>query len=221
MEININIMIITWQGQSCFKIQDKVGSEGITLVTDPFDKSLGLKVPNFEADIVTVSHDHYDHNNVAAFRGTPKVIKSAGEYDIKGVMIEGVLSYHDASQGKERGNNIIYRIEMDDITICHLGDLGHVLDNKQLKRLEGIDILLVPVGGKYTLDAKLAVEVISQIEPRIVIPMHYKTKDMKIDIDGVDKFIKELGIEATYEEKLKINKKDLPAEDMELVILSL
>ncbi|OIO06954.1 hypothetical protein AUJ35_03020 [Candidatus Falkowbacteria bacterium CG1_02_41_21] len=214
-------MIITWQGQSCFKIQDKVGSEGITLVTDPFDKSLGLKVPNFEADIVTVSHDHYDHNNVAAFRGTPKVIKSAGEYDIKGVMIEGVLSYHDASQGKERGNNIIYRIEMDDITICHLGDLGHVLDNKQLKRLEGIDILLVPVGGKYTLDAKLAVEVISQIEPRIVIPMHYKTKDMKIDIDGVDKFIKELGIEATYEEKLKINKKDLPAEDMELVILSL
>ena len=214
-------MIITWQGQSCFKIQDKVGSEGITLVTDPFDKSLGLKVPNFEADIVTVSHDHSDHNNVAAFRGTPKVIKSAGEYDIKGVMIEGVLSYHDASQGKERGNNIIYRIEMDDITICHLGDLGHVLDNKQLERLEGIDILLVPVGGKYTLDAKLAVEVISQIEPRIVIPMHYKTKDMKIDIDGVDKFIKELGIEATYEEKLKINKKDLPAEDMELVILSL
>jgi len=214
-------MIITWQGQSCFKIQDKVGSEGITLVTDPFDKSLGLKVPNFEADIVTVSHDHYDHNNVAAFRGTPKVIKSAGEYDIKGVMIEGVLSYHDASQGKERGNNIIYRIEMDDITICHLGDLGHVLDNKQLERLEGIDILLVPVGGKYTLDAKLAVEVISQIEPRIVIPMHYKTKDMKIDIDGVDKFIKELGIEAAYEEKLKINKKDLPAEDMELVILSL
>lgn len=214
-------MIITWQGQSCFKIQDKVGSEGITLVTDPFDKSLGLKVPNFEADIVTVSHDHADHNNVAAFRGTPKVVKSAGEYDIKGVMIEGVLSYHDASQGKERGNNIIYRIEMDDITICHLGDLGHVLDNKQLERLEGIDILLVPVGGKYTLDAKRAVEVISQIEPRIVIPMHYKTKDMKIDIDGVDKFIKELGIEATYEEKLKINKKDLPAEDMELVILSL
>ena len=214
-------MIITWQGQSCFKIQDKVGSEGITLVTDPFDKSLGLKVPNFEADIVTVSHDHYDHNNVAAFRGTPKVIKSAGEYDIKGVMIEGVLSYHDASQGQERGNNIIYRIEMDDITICHLGDLGHVLDNKQLERLEGIDILLIPVGGQYTLDAKRAVEVISQIEPRIVIPMHYKTKDMKIDIDGVDKFIKELGIEATYEEKLKINKKDLPAEDMELVILSL
>ncbi|MFA4942336.1 MAG: MBL fold metallo-hydrolase [Patescibacteria group bacterium] len=214
-------MIITWQGQSCFKIQDKVGSEGITLVTDPFDKSLGLKLPNFEADIITVSHNHADHNNTSAFRGAPKIVKSAGEYDIKGVMIEGILSYHDESQGKERGSNIIYRIEIDDITICHLGDLGHVLDNKQLERLEGIDILLIPVGGNYTIDAKKAVEVISQIEPRIVIPMHYKTGDMKIDIDGVDKFVKELGIEATYEEKLKINKKDLPAEDMELVILSL
>lgn len=214
-------MIITWQGHSCFKIQDKVGTEGITLVTDPFDKSLGLKVPNFEADIITVSHDHDDHNNVSAFRGNPKVVKSAGEYDIKGVMIEGITSYHDEKGGKDRGSNIIYRIEMDDITICHLGDLGHILDNKQLERLEGIDILLIPVGGKYTLDAKMAVEVISQIEPRIVIPMHYKTKDTKLDIEGVEKFIKELGIEATYEEKLKINKKDLPAEDMELVILSL
>jgi len=214
-------MIITWQGHSCFKIQDRVGTEGVTLVTDPFDKSLGLKLPNFEADIITVSHDHYDHNNISAFRGNPKVVRSAGEYDIKGVMIEGIMSYHDESHGKDRGGNIIYRIEIDDVTICHLGDLGHVLDNKQLERLAGIDVLLIPVGGKYTLDAKKAVEVISQIEPRIVIPMHYKTKDIKVDIDGVDKFIKELGIEATYEEKLKINKKDLPAEDMELVILCL
>ena len=217
-------MIITWQGQSCFKIQDKVGSEGITLVTDPFDKSLGLKVPNFEADIVTVSHDHYDHNNVAAFRGTPKVIKSAGEYDIKGVMIEGVLSYHDASQGKERGNNIIYRIEMDDITICHLGDLGHVLDNKQLERLEGIDILLVPVGGKYTLDAKLAVEVISQIEPRIVIPMHYNRKglDQNIykELAGVEDFISQIGEKDVQpEDKLTITKSQMP-EETQMVVLN-
>jgi L-ascorbate metabolism protein UlaG (beta-lactamase superfamily) len=214
-------MIITWQGHSCFKIQDKTGVDGITLMTDPYDKSIGLKLPNFEADIITISHDHDDHNNAAAFRGQPFVVSSAGEYDVKGVMIEGVTSYHDEKAGAERGSNIIYRIEMDDITICHLGDLGHVLDNKQLERLEGIDILLIPVGDKYTLDAKKAVEVISQIEPRIVIPMHYKTKDLKIDLDSVDKFIKELGIEPTYEEKLKITKKDLPAEDMELVILSL
>jgi len=214
-------MIITWQGHSCFKIQDKTGTEGLTLVTDPFDKATGLKVPNFEADIVTVSHDHHDHNNVKALRGNPYVVESAGEYDVKGVMIEGVESFHDDKQGAERGNNIIYRIEMDDITVAHLGDLAHVLDNKQLEKLVGTDILLIPVGGKYTLDAKKAVEVISQIEPRIVIPMHYRTKDLKIDLDEVDKFIKEMGVEPTREDKLKINKKDLPQEDMELVILSI
>jgi len=214
-------MIITWIGHSCFKIQDKISSDGITVVTDPFDKLTGLKTPNFEANIVTVSHDHHDHNNVKALRGAPTIINSAGEYDIKNVMIEGVESFHDSKQGAELGKNIIYRIEMDDLTLVHLGDLGQILDDKQLERLVGADIVFIPVGGKYTLDAKKAVEVISQIEPRIVIPMHYKTKDLKIDIDGVEKFVKEMGLKPTYEEKLKINKKDLPQEDMELVILSL
>lgn len=213
-------MIITWQGQSCFKIQDKTTSDGLTLVSDPFDKKIGLKPPSFEADIVTISHDHHDHNNVGALRGTPYVISSAGEYDIKGVMVEGVLSYHDSEKGAKRGSNIIYRIEMDDITLCHLGDLGHTLDGKQLERLEGIDILFIPVGGIYTIDAKQAVEVISQIEPRIVIPMHYKIPGLAENLDGLDKFIKELGLSPTNEEKLKISKRDLPQEDMELVVLS-
>jgi len=214
-------MIITWQGHSCFKIQDKVGTEGITLVTDPYNSDIGFKLPNFEADIITVSHDHHDHNNTSAFRGNPFIINSAGEYDVKGILVEGVLAYHDEDKGATRGQNIIYRIEVDNITVCHLGDLGHILENKQLEKLEGIDVLLIPVGGKFTLDAKKAVEVISQIEPRIVIPMHYKTKDLKIDgLDGVDKFIKELGIEPRYEEKLKISKKDLPSENTELIILS-
>jgi len=214
-------MIITWQGHSCFKIQDKVGPEGVTLVTDPFGKNIGLKIPNFEADIITISHDHDDHNNREALRGKPFIIDCAGEYDFKGVLIEGIDSYHDEKNGAERGNNIMYRIEIDDISIAHLGDLGQILDNTQLEKLVGTDILLIPVGGKYTLDAKKAVEVISQIEPRIVIPMHYKTKDLKIDLDEIDKFIKELGLTPTYEEKLKISKKDLPQEDMELVILSI
>lgn len=214
-------MIITWQGHSCFKIQDKVGPEGVTVVTDPFNKEVGLKVPNFEADIVTVSHDHKDHNNIDALRGTPFVIECAGEYDFKGVLIEGIDSYHDDKKGEERGSNIMYRIEIDDISVAHLGDLGDILDNAQIEKLIGTDVLLIPVGGKYTLDAKKAVEVISQIEPRIVIPMHYKTKDLKYDLDPIEKFIKELGLTPTYEEKLKISKKDLPQEDMELVILSI
>lgn len=214
-------MIITWQGQSCFKIQDKIGPDGVTIVTDPFDKETGLKVPNFEADIITVSHQHHDHNNTAALRGTPFIIDCAGEYDYKGVLVEGIDAFHDEKNGAERGANVMYRLEVDDISIAHLGDLGHVLDNAQLEKLVGTDVLLIPVGGKYTIDAKKAVEVISQIEPRIVIPMHYKIKDLNMDIDGVDKFIKELGLTPTYEEKLKISKKDLPQEDMELVILSL
>ncbi len=214
-------MIITWQGHSCFKIQDKIGPDGVTLVTDPFNKEIGLKVPNFEADIVTVSHDHDDHNNVGALRGNPFVINCAGEYDFKGILVEGIDSYHDESKGEKRGVNVIYRFEVEDVSIVHLGDLGNSLDNAQLEKLAGTDILLIPVGGKYTLDAKKAVEVISQIEPRIVIPMHYKTEGVKIDIDPIDKFIKEIGVTPTYEEKLKISKKDLPQEDMELVILSI
>jgi L-ascorbate metabolism protein UlaG (beta-lactamase superfamily) len=214
-------MIITWLGQSAFKLQDKISGDGVTVVTDPYGKETGLKMPSFEADIVTISHDHADHNNSEALRGNPFIIDCAGEYDTKGILIEGIDSYHDEEEGKLRGGNIIYRIEIDDISIVHLGDLGHVLSNEQLEKLVGTDILLVPVGGKFTLDAKKAVEVISQIEPRIVIPMHYKIDGLAYeDFDSIEKFIKELGIEPSREEKLKISKKDLPQEEMELVILS-
>jgi L-ascorbate metabolism protein UlaG (beta-lactamase superfamily) len=214
-------MYITWLGQSCFKLQDKVGSDGVILVTDPFADEIGLKMPRFEADIVTVSHDHSDHNNTGAIRGTPFIINTAGEYETKGVFIEGVEAWHDGQSGAEKGKNIIYRIEMEDISITHLGDLGHILDAKQLEKLEGTDILIIPVGGKFTINAAKAVEVISQLEPRIVIPMHYKVPGLKVEVDGLEKFIKELGLKPRTEEKLRITKKDLPQEDMELVVLSL
>lgn len=213
-------MYITYIGHSCFKIQDKIGSDGVTIITDPFDKSIGLKVPDSQADIVTVSHQHADHNYIKAICGKPFILSTAGEYEIKDVSIEGVDTFHDNFGGKERGNNIVYIINIEGINIVHLGDLGHLLDAKQLEKLSGADILLIPVGGIYTIDAKKAVEVISQIEPRIVIPMHYKSDKSTVEIDGVDKFIKELGIKPVYEEKLKISKKDLPTEDMELVILN-
>jgi L-ascorbate metabolism protein UlaG (beta-lactamase superfamily) len=213
--------MISYLGQSCFKLQDKLGPEGVTLVTDPFGKELGLKVPNFEADIVTVSHQHRDHNNSGALRANPFVIDTPGEYDIKGVMVQGIKTFHDSKNGAERGENIIYRIEIDDLTVVHLGDLGHIMTDEQLEQLDDVDILMIPVGGKYTLDAKMAVEVIGQLEPRIVIPMHYKLSGSKIDLDPVEKFIKELGTQPRREEKLKVAKKDLPQEGMDLVILEI
>jgi len=214
-------MYITWLGHSCFKLQDKVGADGLTVVTDPYDKKIGLKMPNFEADIVTVSHDHYDHNNISALRNNPFVVKGAGEYDIKGVLITGLQSDHDRKQGAERGKNIIFRIEMEDITITHLGDLGVKLDNKQLEKLTGTDVLLIPVGGRYTLSIDDAVETIASLEPRLVIPMHYQFPGLAIELDGVEKFIKAVGLKPTYEERLKISKKELPQENTELVILKI
>jgi L-ascorbate metabolism protein UlaG (beta-lactamase superfamily) len=213
-------MYITWLGQSAFKFQDKLGSDGITLATDPFDSEFtGLKMPSFEADIVTISHDHKDHNNLKAIRKEPFVITTAGEFEYKGIYIEGVDSYHDDENGKKRGGNIIYRICFEDLVVTHLGDLGTNLNEKQLEILEGTDILLVPVGGGFTLDAKKAVEVINQLEPRIIIPMHYQIDGLKFDLDGVEKFIKELGLAPEYEEKLKMAKRDLPTEDARLIIL--
>ncbi|MCK5416643.1 MBL fold metallo-hydrolase [Candidatus Parcubacteria bacterium] len=214
-------MIISWLGQSCFKIQSKVGIDNITIAIDPFTKKYGLKVPNFDADICAISHtQHDDHNNVEAIKGSPFVINAPGEYDVKGVFVNGIASFHDDKNGEEFGENTIFRIEVEGITITHLGDLGHLLHSKELEILSGTDILLVPVGGKYTLDAKNAVKVINQIEPRMIIPMHYKIDGLKIDdISGVDKFVREIGLKPTEELKLKITKKDLPQDDMELVIL--
>ncbi|MFH1326059.1 MAG: MBL fold metallo-hydrolase [Candidatus Falkowbacteria bacterium] len=211
-------MQIQYLGHSCFKLTGKSNDDSVTLVTDPFDKEYGLKVPNTEADIVTVSHQHKDHNNIKAIKGDPYVIDTAGEYEVKNVFIQGIDSLHDDKNGKDKGGNIIYRISIEDMVVTHLGDIGHVLDNKQIELLEGTDILLIPVGGNYTIDAKKAVEVINQIEPRMIIPMHYKVPGLIIDVDPVDKFIKEIGLKPTEEEKLKISKKDLPQEDMELII---
>jgi L-ascorbate metabolism protein UlaG (beta-lactamase superfamily) len=213
-------MYITWLGHSCFKLQDKTGSDALTLITDPFDNSIGLRVPRAEADILTISHAHKDHNNLEAIKGDPYVIDTAGEYEVKGISVQGVETFHDNKQGADRGKNIAYRIEIDDVVIVHLGDLGHVLEQKQLDPLSGTDILLIPVGGHNSLDAKKAVEVVSQIEPRIVIPMHYQVPGLKFELDAVEKFIKELGIKPRTEDKLKISKRDLPQDEMELIILN-
>jgi L-ascorbate metabolism protein UlaG (beta-lactamase superfamily) len=214
-------MIITWLGHSAFKLQGKGQSDTITIVTDPFNpEKTGLKLPRLEAEIVTLSHDHDDHNYSEAVKGNPRILTGVGEYEIKGVFIEGVPSFHDAEKGAKRGSNVIYRFEIEDLSITHLGDLGTELDNKQLESLEGTDILLVPIGGVYTINAAKAVTVINQIEPRIVIPMHYKVPGLKFDLDPLESFLKAIAIKPRQEEKLKISKKDLPQDNMEVVVLS-
>ncbi|MFA6428534.1 MAG: MBL fold metallo-hydrolase [Candidatus Buchananbacteria bacterium] len=214
-------MLITWLGQSCFKIQVKNDGQEITIVTDPFEGSVGLRAPSLGAEIVTVSHDHYDHNNLDAVRGTPFVVNTPGEYETKGVFIYGIPSWHDKVEGKEKGTNTIYRINAEDLSIVHLGDLGQAtLTEEQKEKLSSVDVLLIPVGGGATLDGKDAAALVAELEPRIVIPMHYKIPGLKIDLDGLDKFIKNLGLKAETTDKLRIAKKDLPQEETKLYILT-
>lgn len=215
-------MIITWNGHSCFKIE----SDKSSIVTDPYGDEYGLKLPRLSADIVTSSHDHNDHNNIKAVKAAnsedangPFVINGPGEYEIKDTFVYGIPSWHDDKKGTERGANIIYRIEMEGMSIAHLGDLGHMLEQEQIEKLEGIDILMIPVGGNYTIDGKQATQIISQLEPRIVIPMHYSIKGLKAKIDGLDPFCKEIGVcPPERVAKFKIAKKDLPQEDLKVVI---
>lgn len=209
-------MKITWHGQSCFKI---ITSNTI-IVIDPPSKDVGLKPVRCEADIVTVSHDHYDHNNISSLRGSPFVVNRPGEYELKEVSIKGFDSFHDEKKGKERGQNTLFVIEAESIKICHLGDLGQKeLTSEQLEALGRVDILMIPVGGIYTIGSEEAVNIINQIEPKIVIPMHYKTPGLKIKLQGVDAFLKEIGIEKQVVDQLVIKKKDLSKEETRVVVM--
>lgn len=211
-------MTISWFGQSCFRIEAKEGS----ILIDPFSKDLGLKPPKIKDDMILVTHDHYDHSNLEDAGPEAFVVKMPGEYEKNGIAVRGIPSFHDKSQGTERGPNSIYVIKAEDMTLCHLGDLGQdKLDDNQIEEIGDVDILMIPVGGSYTMNYKEAVEVISQIEPKIVIPMHYKIKDLNMDIDGADKFIKELGLTPDKVDKFKINKKILPTEELGLVMFNI
>lgn len=215
-------MIISWFGQSCFKFQDKVNGRDMAVVIDPFDPDYtGLKLSgDLSADILVISHQHQDHNFSQAVTGQPFLVDMAGEYEIGGISIDGIDSYHDQQAGQERGHNLIFRLEFSDLTIAHLGDLGGLLEGNQLERLSGVDILLVPVGGHYTLDAKKAVEVINQIEPKMVIPMHYQLSGLKFELNPIDDFVKAVGLPVVNESKLKVTRRDMDNENMQLVVLS-
>jgi len=156
-------------GHSCFKLK---GSE-TTVITDPFSPDLGIAMGKQTARIVTVSHAHRDHDYTAAVDGEPKIVHGPGEYEIGGVLIIGVATFQDDDEGLKRGKNTAYVLEIDEVTVCHLGNLGHLLNAEQLEDIENIDVLLVPVGGGNTINAARAAELVRKIEPRIVIPMHY------------------------------------------------
>jgi L-ascorbate metabolism protein UlaG (beta-lactamase superfamily) len=212
-------MEITYIGHSCFKIKGK----DVTLVIDPYDPNhTGYKLPKLEADVVLITHNHPDHANYGGVTGYHLLIDGPGEYETKDVFVSGLKTNHDDKGGSERGPNTIYLIDIDGITILHLGDLGHELEQSTLEKIDFADVLLIPVGGKYTIDSETASKVISSIEPGIVIPMHYSTPDLKIEgLDDLSKFLDEMGAGDTVKklEKLKINSKgDIP-EETEIVVL--
>ena len=203
-------MKISWYGHSCFKMTTK----STTIITDPFNKEIGLKPPHCEADIVSISHNHKDHNNFSTLRGDPFLIESPGEYDLRDIAIRGTSSFHDSKEGKERGSNIIFTFKIEDIKICHLGDLGQKeLTSEQLESIDNVDILMIPVGGVYTINGEQAMNIINQIEPKIIIPMHYKLPKLKIKIEPVDQFLKETGTKEQRIDCLTIKKEDLSKEE--------
>lgn len=179
-------MEITWLGHASFLIKD---SKGRKLLTDPFDKSVGYQTFHEEVDLVSISHHHFDHDYIKELKGNPEIIDKAGLFYLCDIPIEGIPSYHDNSQGSKRGENIIFTFEIDGYKICHLGDLGHELSQDYITKLGNIDILLIPVGGNYTIDGKEAANIAKLINSRIIIPMHYKTPSLAFPLDGVETFI--------------------------------
>ena len=179
-------MIITPLGHSSFLLKE---STGTTVITDPYSSDIGITFPSVSADVVTVSHPHYDHNNVKAIKGNPLIVDQPGMYEVKGVNIFGLNTFHDEENGKKRGSNIVFNIRMDGVNICHLGDVGHGPSPLMIEAIGPVDVLLIPVGGTYTIDAEVAKEYVDRLMPNVIIPMHYKTDDVDIDLDSVDAFL--------------------------------
>ncbi len=205
--VKIIAMEITWLGHSCFRLKGKQ----VTVITDPFSPATGYSLGKASAQIVTISHSHPGHAYIEGISGEPKMIKGPGEYEIADVITLGISTYHDAERGALRGRNTAYLIDVDDVMVCHLGDLGHVLSSEQISKLETVDVLLVPVGGGSTIDATQAAEIVRRLEPKIVIPMHYKTEALKRELATEERFLKEMGVkDIVPQPKLNVNKASLP-----------
>jgi len=207
---------IKWYGHACFRLKDR----NLTVVCDPYDKSLGLTLPRLRADLVTVSHEAPGHGYAQGVKDWRKVISGPGEYELNGIFITGISTFHGAAEeGATREKNTVFLFEFPDASVCHLGDLGHILAEGQIEVLSDIDVLLIPVGGRQTLDAAKAAEVISIIEPKIVIPMHYRMPDTPMRLDPVDRFLKEMGVPAPEPvNSLRVTRSQLPEETQVVVM---
>ena len=210
-------MTITWYGQSCFRLEGKESS----VLIDPFSKEIGLKPPRLNDSVILITHEHFDHNAVAGVPAETFIIRGPGEYEKSGVYVEGIASFHDNQQGRERGLNTIYLIRFEELRLCHLGDLGqNALTDEQIQAIGAVDVLFVPVGGTYTIDGAQAAKVVQAIEPKIIIPMHYQRPGLSIKLEGPQKFLKELGLKPETLPGLKINKKNLPVEETKLIMFA-
>ena len=208
-------MDITWLGHSCFVIKGKE----TTVITDPCPPNSGYLIGDPTADIITLSHFHPGHSYIEGVVDNPKQVKGPGEYEIGGIFITGVAAFHDDKKGSIKGKSTIYVIEMDDIALCHLGDLGHPLGPRLIEEIGDIDILFLPVGEVSTISSDIAAATVKQLNPRIVIPMHYKTELSDDNLEQVDKFLNKMGIQ--YLEivpKLSINSSSLPSNTQTVVL---
>jgi L-ascorbate metabolism protein UlaG (beta-lactamase superfamily) len=207
---------ITWLGLSCFRIR---GSQAI-IITDPFPPGLGYTLGKQTADIVTVSHQHPSHSYVQGINGEHRLLRGPGEYEISGVLILGIAAYHDAVKGQSRGKNTVYLMEIDGVAVCHLGDIGHVLSDEQVEEMGNVDILMLPVGGVSTINAAMAAEIIRKLEPKAVLPMHYKTPKTDRELEPVENFLKEMGLgQVESRPKFSVSKSNLPIST-QVILLS-
>ncbi len=185
-------MDVTWLGHGCFRLRGK----NAAVVMDPYPPTIGLRLPRQDADVITVSHDHENHNYTQAVREATYEITGPGEYEVAGVSVLGFPTFHDAEKGAKLGRNTVYLVEIDDVRVCHLGDLGHGLGDTEAEAVASADVLLVPVGGNVAITAVEAAEVVRQLEPRYVVPMHYAIPGLKVKLDGVERFLKEMAVTA-------------------------
>lgn len=214
-------MKIKYLGHSSFLLTE---STGTAVVCDPYDSSVGFKMPAVRADAVTVSHHHYDHDNVSAVSGSPVVLDKEQGYSLPGVEIKAIRSFHDDSQGALRGDNVIFKFRMDGLDVCHLGDLGEDCSPELIESILPVNVLLIPVGGKYTIDAAMAKEYVDRIMPDVVIPMHYRTKNHTLDIDKVDEFLELFEGEVEMQKganEISLSRKDIDGERTKIIVMEM